>query len=143
MSRGNTATKVPPNPTSQTSCQDQSGPIAATTCRRSSGVLATNQCSIPAPKLRPSRTTYTISIKLTMAYHVAIIQSASLGGLVLLSGADDHCFVRTAADLTTLQKKKEQTEHKIDADEANQRKNCAAAAHHFAVAVARLKNAVD
>src|SRR5215813_13269807 len=37
MSRGKTATKVPPKPTSHTSCHDHSGPIDATTCRRSSG----------------------------------------------------------------------------------------------------------
>ena len=47
------------------------------------------------------------------------------------------------ADLTTDQVKKEQTEYKIETDEANQRENRVAVAHHFAVAVARVKKAVD
>src|SRR6516164_190853 len=63
--------------------------------------------------------------------------------IMFLSTAENHCFVRTAADLTTLEKKKKQTEHNVQADEANQRKDCVAAAHYLAVAVARLKNAVD
>src|SRR5215469_8346123 len=61
----------------------------------------------------------------------------------LVSMADDPFFVRTVADLTTNEKEKEQTEHKIKAGEAHQRENGIAVAHHFAVAVARVKKAVD
>src|ERR1700722_1511326 len=62
---------------------------------------------------------------------------------VLLSTAGNHFFVRTVADLTTDQKEKEQTEDKIKAGEANQREDSVAVAHHFAVAVACVKKAVD
>src|SRR5262245_21717187 len=61
----------------------------------------------------------------------------------LLFAAGNQLFARTVADLTTDQKEKEQTEHKIQADEANQRENGVAVAHHFTVAVAREKKAVD
>src|SRR6516164_370966 len=57
--------------------------------------------------------------------------------------ADDPFFVWPVADLTTKEKEKEQAEHKIKAGEAHQRKNGVAVAHHFAVAVARVKKAVD
>src|SRR5262245_22422434 len=62
---------------------------------------------------------------------------------MLLSTAGDLCFVRTAVNLTTLQKEKKQTEHKIQPDEANQCEDRVAVAHYFAVAFARRKNAVD
>ena len=49
----------------------------------------------------------------------------------------------TVADLATDQAEKEQTEHKIEAGEADQREDRVAAAHYFAVAIARAKQSVD
>src|SRR5262245_21645303 len=61
----------------------------------------------------------------------------------LLSRPDSHFFVRAVADLTTDQNEKKQAEHKIKADEAKQGENGVAVAHYLAVAVARVKEAVD
>src|SRR6266404_4708039 len=57
--------------------------------------------------------------------------------------AGNRFLVRTTADLTTDQKEKEQAEHEVKAGEAKQREKGGAIAHHFAVAVARAKEAVD
>src|SRR5215831_3947095 len=65
------------------------------------------------------------------------------GDHCLVSMADDPFFLGAVADLTTNEKEKEQTEHKIKAGEAHQRENGVTVAHHFAVAVARVKKAVD
>src|SRR5260370_10861690 len=61
----------------------------------------------------------------------------------LLSAAGKRFFVRTVGALTTDQKEKEPTENKIEPGETNQRENGVAVGHHFTVAVARVKKAVD
>src|ERR1017187_10639935 len=62
---------------------------------------------------------------------------------VLLCPTGDHFFIRTVGDLTTDQKEKKQAEHKIQAGETNHCENSVAITHHFAVAVSRVKKAVD
>src|SRR5215469_3940288 len=72
MIAGKESRNVPPNPTSQTSCQDHSGPMAVITRRRSSSVLPTMYCSMPAPMSKPSSTIKFTSMTETIAYQVPI-----------------------------------------------------------------------
>ena len=68
---------TPPAAISQTSLPSQNGPMAAKTVRRSASDLATNKCSTPAPKSKPSSTTYAINIKPSSAN-----QSSAMGLLI-------------------------------------------------------------
>ena len=52
-------------------------------------------------------------------------------------------LIGSMTDLASDQNQKQQTEHKIKADEADQREHHVTAADDFAVAVARAKKAVD
>src|SRR5262245_14761882 len=78
--------------------------MAASTCRRSSLVRATNRCSAPAPRSKPSITTYSVSISATTEY-----QSSTMDGL------------RTVRDLAADQIQEQHAEDEIDAAEADQR----------------------
>ena len=61
----------------------------------------------------------------------------------LLSAVGNHFFVRAVLDLTTYKIEKQQAEHEIQAGKANQCEDGVAVAHHFALAVARAKKAID
>src|SRR6266852_5137969 len=61
----------------------------------------------------------------------------------LLCTAGNRQFVGTLTDLTAEQEEKEQTEYEIETREADQREDGGAAAHHLAVAVARVKETMD
>src|ERR1700739_1700427 len=58
-------------------------------------------------------------------------------------GVENQFVFRTVPDLTSNQIEKEQTQHKVKADEAYQRENSVPAIHDFAVAVAGVKEPVD
>src|SRR6516164_7814662 len=77
-----------------------------------------------------------MSMKLNTAYTLQSSRRRSR------SARDQH-FVRPAVELTTDQEEKEQTEHEIETDKADQREDRVAVAHHLAVAVARVEQAVD
>ena len=75
MTFGKASRNVPPNASSHTSCQLQSGPMAATISRRSALVLPATQCSMPAPMSQPSSTTNTISVKQRSPNHTSTMRA--------------------------------------------------------------------
>src|SRR4051812_16226486 len=137
MARGKATMNVPPAPTSQTSCQLQSGPIAAMTSRRSAGVLATTKCSAPAPKSQPSRTENTMSMKerrtnqsstnghLCFAVLVFVpcvaIPAVAIGRVAVIP-------VRAVKHLARNQGEIQKAEHEIHSGEPNERKENASGA---------------
>src|ERR1700756_1704733 len=58
-------------------------------------------------------------------------------------GLENQFVFRTVPDLTSNQIEKDQTQHKVKADEAYQRENSVPASHYFAVAVAGVKKPVN
>src|SRR5665213_781187 len=129
---GNANIKVPPKPTSQTSCQLHNGPMAAMTRRRSASVLPTMCCNSPAPTSNPSSTTNMTSMKDKIAYQISIMGRLhfSIGGNTL----------RTVRNFPRDQKQKQHAEHKIKSGETNQREQNISAAHDIADALPRSQN---
>src|ERR1700751_2405742 len=58
-------------------------------------------------------------------------------------GVENQFFFRTVPALASDQIEKEQTQHKVKADEAYQRENSVPAIHYFAVAVTGVKKPID
>ena len=83
--------------------------MAAMTCRRSAGVFVTIRCKIPAPKLRPSSVTYTISVNARIPYQISTMIS-----------------LRSVLNFATDQKEEQQPENHVEADKPNEGKHRAA-----------------
>src|SRR5678809_739515 len=93
---------------SQTSYRLHVGPIASSTWRRSSGVEEMKSRRVPAPSVRPSRTTYAVTIAQKMANQAStMLRPRAMTGRV---GA--------AGDLAPDEDDVEDAEHEVQAREA-------------------------
>src|SRR5262249_34869087 len=119
---------TPPAPTSHTSYQLHIGPMACITSRRSSGLDVTNGRRVLAPSVRPSSTTYVVTIAQKMAN-----QSSTMRHLGCL---------RSATDLAADQEDVEHAEDGVEPAEADQREHGAARADGGTRAVAGAKQSV-
>src|SRR5262249_46468302 len=95
--------------------------MAASTERRSPSVRATNRCRIPAPKSKPSSTTYTASISATIPYQTAITSVSSFA-----RGGGRR---RAARDLAADEVEEQDSQHQVEAGEADGGEGHAAGAH--------------
>src|SRR6185369_12913664 len=115
MTFGKASNNVPPNASSHTSCQLQSGPSAATISRRSTLVRPATQCSRPAPMFQPSRTTNAVSVTQRSANQISTMAAANRDGLAIkvvrrfAAGG-----VRTVQDLAPDEIQKQQAEHEVE-----------------------------
>src|SRR5665213_1597478 len=129
---GNATIKVPPKPTSQTSCHDHNGPMAAMTRRRSASVLPTMCCNIPAPMSNPSSTMNITSMKVKIAYQISIMGHLQFAGC--------RKALWTVCDFARDQKQKQHAQHEIKSGETDEREQNIAAAHDIADALAGVQN---
>src|SRR4249919_325476 len=131
MTRGKASRKVPPNATSQTSCQLQDGPMAAMIWRRSAPVLPAIRCSAPAPMFQPSSTTNTVSRKQSRPNHNSTMRR--------LRGDESG----TVQDLASDEIEVEESEDEVEPRHPDQREQHVAGADHVAITVQRAKQSVD
>src|SRR6476646_3051266 len=135
-SRGKAKYRVPPPASSQTSLPSQTGPMVRITVRRSWSVLAMNRCRTPAPRSKPSRTTYAVIITATSQNHMKSIRRFLLGYRVRIAGI--HVFsdcARAMRDLTIDQHQKQNRQHGVKSHEAEQRKQSVTGMNVFGVAL--------
>src|SRR6476646_175619 len=143
-SRGKAKYKVPPPASSQTSLPSQTGPMVRITVRRSWSVLAMNRCSTPAPRSKPSRTTYAVIIIATSQNHMKSIRRFLLryririAGIQVLSGR-----ARAVRDLAIDEHQKQDCQHGVKAHEAEQGKQPVAGMNVFRIALAGAHESVD
>src|SRR5262249_33873595 len=112
--------KVPPAPTSQTSCQLHSGPMAATTSRRSGGVLATTRWTAQAPKSQPSSTANIVSMKQRMPNQSSIMVPL-VDGRLAVARAGVVARARTVRHLESDEIQVQDAEHEVEAGEPDDR----------------------
>src|SRR5262245_44629729 len=89
--------------------------MAASTCRRSESVRATRGESTPAPRSKPSSTTYRASISAAIPYH-----SSSMGGL-RAGWLGRRQRPRAVGDLPPDQEEEENAEHQVESAESDER----------------------
>src|SRR5262249_44779996 len=97
--------------------------MAESTVRRSWSVFATNRCTMPAPKSKPSRTTYTVNIRAMITNH-AVAPPSLLRGL--RGRSVRH---RPARDLTPDEIEEQDAEHEVQPHVTQRREGDVAAAH--------------
>src|SRR5688572_28340619 len=106
--------RTPPAAISQTSFPSQNGPIDWITRWRSASVLPTKRRSAPAPKSKPSRTAYAISVSASTPNHSSIM------GCSRIAVAFGRMIHRTVRHLATDQEQVEDAEHEVEARESDQ-----------------------
>src|SRR5439155_12562337 len=112
------------------------------TVLRSSSVRAMKRCTAPAPRSKPSRTTYAVSMKATSA-------NQTVGMLVSLLGAERRRAVRGAQWGRTLhdqaldEEEERDPQHGVHAHVPEEREPGAARRDEVRVAVARSQEPVD
>src|SRR5258708_3845737 len=116
---------------SQTSLPSQTGPMVRITVRRSWSVLAMYRCNTPAPRSKPSRTTYAVIMIATSQN-----QMKSMGRFLLrygdrIAGINGGFMLGTRAmrDLAVHQHQKQNRQHGIESHEAEQGKQSVAGMH--------------
>src|SRR5450756_2494910 len=104
--------------------------MAASTWRRSESVRATNRWSAPAPRSKPSRTTYAVSMKTATAY-----QSSNMSG-----PGGRH---RSVLDLARQEEEEKHAEDEIEAAEPDEREESRPGVHHLAGTLRGPEDSVD
>src|SRR5579871_5871163 len=103
-----------------------------------------NRCSTPAPRSKPSRTTYAVIITATSQNHMKSIRRFLLGYCVRLAGI--HVFSdcgRAMCDLAIDQHQKQNRQHGVKSHEAKQRKQSVTGMDVFRVALAGAHKSID
>src|SRR6478672_11503023 len=114
------------------------------TVRRSWSVLAMNRCSTPAPRSKPSSTTYPVIMTATSQNHMKSIRRFLLGYRVRIAGI--HVFsdcARAMCDLAIDQNEKQDCQHGVKTHEAEQRKQSVAGVNVFRIALAGAHESVN
>src|SRR6478609_7540205 len=114
------------------------------TVRRSWSVLAMNRCSTPAPRSKPSRTTYAVIITATSQNQMKSIRRFLLGYRIRIAGIQVLSVrARAVRDLAIDEHQKQDCQHGVKAHEAEQRKQPVAGMNVFRIALAGAHESVD
>src|SRR5215208_3601729 len=106
---------------SQTSLPSHTGPMARRTRRRSGSFFATKGCMAPAPRSKPSRSTYMVSMKATRM-NQSVSTFLSLGSKALALGPLLALSNRAVGHLAYHQHEVEEAHDEVHPREADQSK---------------------
>src|SRR5438270_13219874 len=115
------------------------------TVRRSWSVLAMNRCRMPAPRSKPSRTTYAVIMIATSQNHMKSIRRFLLRYRDRIACIDRRFMLcdRAMSDFAIDQHQKQNRQHGVKSHEAEQRKQSIAGMNVFRVALAGAHQSID
>src|SRR6185437_8757686 len=103
-----------------------------------------NRCRIPAPRSKPSRTTYAVIMIATSQNHMKSIRRILLRYRDRIACIDVlSVCARAVSDLTSDQHQKQDRQHGVKSHEAEQRKQSAACMDVFRVALSRAHESIN